>query len=89
MRSDVNVSPTAAPAPPPLLVRAPEAAHLCGVSEASWHRLRAAGRTPAPLRLGGSVVWRMEELREWCEAGCPARREWETRRAAQDNGRSR
>jgi predicted DNA-binding transcriptional regulator AlpA len=71
----------------PLLVRAAAAARLCGVSRATWHRLAAAGRTPAPLRLGGSVLWRVEELTAWCHAGCPDRRTWEALRDAQQNGR--
>jgi predicted DNA-binding transcriptional regulator AlpA len=66
----------------PLLVPAPEAAAVCGVSPATWHRLRAAGKTPAPVRLGGSVRWRLGELRDWVAAGCPARREWEARQLA-------
>jgi predicted DNA-binding transcriptional regulator AlpA len=65
-----------------LLVPAPEAAAVCGVSTATWHRLRAAGKTPSPVRLGGSVRWRLAELRGWVEAGCPPRREWEVRQRA-------
>ena len=71
----------------PLLVRAAEAARLCGLSRATWHRLSAAGRVPAPLRLGGAVLWRAAELAEWCAAGCPDRRTWEALRPAQRDGR--
>jgi predicted DNA-binding transcriptional regulator AlpA len=63
----------------PLLVRAPEAAYLCGISEASWHRLSAAERTPAPVRLGGSVLWRVSDLKLFVEWGCPDRKEFEAR----------
>jgi predicted DNA-binding transcriptional regulator AlpA len=66
----------------PLLVPAPEAGRLSGVSEATWYRLAAAKRVPAPIRLGGRVLWRVAELREWVEAGCPDRRTWEARRAS-------
>jgi predicted DNA-binding transcriptional regulator AlpA len=77
------------PAPlPPLLVRAPAAARLCGVSRATWHRLAAAGRTPTPLRLGGAVLWRVAELAAWTAAGCPDRRAWEALRQAQCERRS-
>jgi predicted DNA-binding transcriptional regulator AlpA len=72
---------------PPLLVRAAAAARLCGLSRATWHRLVAAGRTPAPVRLGGAVLWRVEELRRWVDCGCPSRHEWEALRAAQRDGR--
>jgi predicted DNA-binding transcriptional regulator AlpA len=71
----------------PLLVRAPGAARMCGMSLASWYRLAAAGRTPASLRLGGAVMWRIAELREWVAAGCPCRKTWEALRAAQKSGR--
>jgi predicted DNA-binding transcriptional regulator AlpA len=48
----------------------------------------SAGRCPAPLRLSrGCVRWRAGELAEWVAAGCPPRREFEARRAAQGNGR--
>jgi predicted DNA-binding transcriptional regulator AlpA len=67
----------------PLLLAAPQAAALCSVSEATWHRMNAAGRCPAPVRLSrGCVRWRAEELRAWVEAGCPGRKEWQARRAA-------
>jgi predicted DNA-binding transcriptional regulator AlpA len=67
----------------PLLVPAPDAARLCGVSEATWYRLVSARRCPAPVRLTrGCVRWRAEELREWIAAGCPPRREWEARQGA-------
>ena len=51
-----------------------------GRSEASWWRDHSAGRIPAPIKLGGSTLWRAEELREWIEAGCPCRRIWEAMR---------
>jgi predicted DNA-binding transcriptional regulator AlpA len=71
----------------PLLLNADQAASLCGVSSATWYRMASSGRCPAPLRLSaGCVRWRVEELRDWIEAGCPPRREWEARRAAAKAG---
>jgi predicted DNA-binding transcriptional regulator AlpA len=65
----------------PLLLAAPQAAALCGVSEATWHRMNASGRCPAPLRLSrGCVRWRAEELRAWIQAGAPRRKGWEALR---------
>jgi len=61
--------------PPGLLRR--EAAHFCGVGASTWDRLTAAGRTPAPTRLGGSVGWSRRELTLWIDHGCPPRDEWE------------
>jgi predicted DNA-binding transcriptional regulator AlpA len=55
----------------PALVSAKVAARLCGISRASWERLHAAGKIPAPVRLGTRVLWRVEELRRFIQAGCP------------------
>lgn len=63
-----------------LLVSAEIAARLCGVSEATWWRLHAAAKVPAPIRLGGRTLWRRAELAAFCEAGCPDRRTWEALR---------
>jgi predicted DNA-binding transcriptional regulator AlpA len=41
----------------------------------------AAGKLPAPLRIGGRVVWRMDEVRAWLDAGAPDRETWTARRA--------
>jgi predicted DNA-binding transcriptional regulator AlpA len=64
------------PTLPPLLVDAGAAAKLCGVSKATWYRLMSAGKVPAPIRLGGRVLWRVRELELWTEHGCPDRAEW-------------
>jgi predicted DNA-binding transcriptional regulator AlpA len=82
------------PGPPaigePALVTAREAARLYGVSAATWHRMVAAGRVPAPVRTSpGCVRWRLEELRAHIAGGCQDRRTWEALRAAQRNGRPR
>jgi predicted DNA-binding transcriptional regulator AlpA len=71
----------------PLLLTARQAAELCGVSEATWWRLHAAAKCPAPVKIGGSTRWRVAELRAWTEAGCPPRAEWQALQAAQRNGR--
>jgi len=68
---------------PRFLLRRREAAHACGLSPASWDRLVSAGRTPAPIRLGVRLVWRVAELQAWADAGCPPRAEWEALRRTQ------
>src|SRR5205085_4382037 len=46
----------------PLLVDTDHAAVLCGISCASWYRLRSAGKIgPLEVRLGGRVLYRIEE----------------------------
>jgi predicted DNA-binding transcriptional regulator AlpA len=70
-----------------LLVPADVAGPMCGRSEASWWRDHAAGRIPAPVKLGGRTLWRVEELRRWIEAGCPPRKTWEVIQANRKGGR--
>jgi predicted DNA-binding transcriptional regulator AlpA len=65
-----------------LLVDTEHAAVTCSISTASWYRLKAAGRTPAPVKLGGRTLYRIEDLRLWVRLGCPTRKEFETRKAA-------
>lgn len=40
-------------------------------------RMDSAGLIPRPLKLGHKVRWRAQEIRDWLDAGAPARREWE------------
>jgi predicted DNA-binding transcriptional regulator AlpA len=45
----------------------------------------AAGKLPRPVRIGGRVVWRIDEIRAWLEAGAPDRQTWEARQASTRN----
>ena len=67
---------------PPLLVDTTGLSRLLARSRASLARDEAAGRLPAALRIGGGKRWRLSEIRDWVEAGCPSRRVWEAMRAA-------
>jgi predicted DNA-binding transcriptional regulator AlpA len=87
---DVASTPDAAPparALGALLLRARDAARLCAVSLATWERWHAAGRCPAPVRIGKTVRWRADELAAWIELGCPDRKTWAALQSA--NGRPR
>jgi predicted DNA-binding transcriptional regulator AlpA len=64
----------------PLLITAREVAGLTQKSVRSIWRDNAAKRLPRPLRLGGSVRWRRDEILEWVAGGCPGRAEWEARK---------
>ena len=64
----------------PLLVSAKEAARICGIGRSLWCSLQSAGRVPMPIRLGRRTLWRVAELAEWVEAGCPPRHIWEARK---------
>lgn len=64
------------------LVRGREAAAMLGVSRAHFYRMHKAGRVPLPVKLGGAVRWRIEELRAWIAAGMPNRQRWEAMHAS-------
>jgi predicted DNA-binding transcriptional regulator AlpA len=66
----------------PLLIQDTFGAALAGVSRAHWHRLRAAGKLPACIKLGRAVRWRRADVEQWIEWGCPDRAEFDARKAA-------
>jgi predicted DNA-binding transcriptional regulator AlpA len=87
----LSSKPRATPRPPaparpapvePLLVPTDQAAALCGIGRATWYRQKAMGRTPAPVKLAGRVLYRIEDLRLWVSLGCPSLKEFEARKAA-------
>lgn len=55
----------------PLLVRAADVARLLQVSTRTLWRQLSAGQVPRPVRFGGTVRWRLEEIRKWIAEGCP------------------
>ena len=59
------------PMPEPLLVRAKDAARLCGLSPSTWYEFRSAGKLPPSIKLGKARLWRMDILRRWVELNCP------------------
>jgi predicted DNA-binding transcriptional regulator AlpA len=70
------MSDTAVPAVEALLIPASLAAALAGVSKPTWHRLRTAGKLPAPIKLGRKVLWSRREIESWIVAKCPDGRTW-------------
>jgi predicted DNA-binding transcriptional regulator AlpA len=60
-----------------LLITARRSAAICGKSLRTWRTWDAAGWIPRPVRIGRSTLWRADELRNWVNAGCPRRAEWE------------
>lgn len=78
----VTPSPSHAKQPEPdfaILVTAKRAAAMCGKSLRTWRTWDAAGLIPRPIRIGRSTLWRLDELKNWVNAGCPRRAEWEAR----------
>jgi predicted DNA-binding transcriptional regulator AlpA len=72
--------PSAPPAPTlavePLLLSARDLAVMLRLGIRTVRAMDAAGKLPAPLRVGGSVRWRLDELRAWLDAGAPDRETW-------------
>ena len=68
-----------APADPGEAILAPAAtiARMLGISERTVWRLLSAGQIVHPVRIGGSVRWRVTAVEEWIAAGCPAPGRWE------------
>jgi predicted DNA-binding transcriptional regulator AlpA len=66
-----------------LLVNTEQAAAACGIGRSTWFRLKSAGRTPAPVRLAGRVLYRVEDLKLWVSLGCPTLKVFEMRKAAE------
>ena len=61
----------------PLLLTAGAVARLLQVSVRTIRRLVLEGRLIAPVKLGGCVRWRADEVREWIDNGCPRMAEWQ------------
>jgi len=64
----------------PLLLRAVQAAEVCGTSVRTWRIWDSTGKIPQPIRIGRVTFWRYDELRAWVAAGCPDRARWEASR---------
>ena len=62
---------------PPLLLSTKDAAAVCGTSIRTWRGWDAGGKIPQPIRIGRATFWRLKDLQEWTEAGCPDRETWE------------
>ena len=84
-----DVLPLRAAADPPadtagssLVVDARRLARLLCCAVRTVRTWDAAGKLPAPLRIGGRVVWRVDEIHAWLAAGAPDRSTWATIRNA-------
>jgi len=63
--------------PEPIAGDAKTVSYLTGFSVRTIRRMDASGEMPRPIRKGRKVLWRLDEIRRWVEAGCPDRRDWE------------
>jgi len=52
-------------------------AKLLGIAGRTLEKLVASQSVPSPIRISGRIVrWRLTELLEWIEAGCPHPKHW-------------
>lgn len=61
----------AGPPAEPLLATASQVAKLLQISTRTLWRLLSGGKVPEPLRIGGAVRWRLDEMKHWIAVGCP------------------
>ena len=57
--------------PKPLLINARELARMMQVSPRTLWRLLSAGKLIRPIRIGGNTRWRLDEVKDWIDRGCP------------------
>lgn len=55
----------------PLLIAACDLAAMLNISPRTLWRLKSGGLLPEPVRFGGAVRWRLDEIRNWVASGCP------------------
>jgi excisionase family DNA binding protein len=60
----------------PLLITVDELSEILGISPRSIWRQLSSGQMIKPIRIGGSVRWRLTEVEEWVAAGCPEVSGW-------------
>jgi predicted DNA-binding transcriptional regulator AlpA len=62
---------------PILLVGAADAAKMIGTGRTAFLRNYDTGEIgPKAVRLGGRVLWSVDELVAWAREGCPSRGTW-------------
>lgn len=54
-----------------VLIPVTDLAKILSISPRSVWRLLSAGKMLQPVRIGGAVRWRYEEVLKWIEDGCP------------------
>lgn len=59
-----------------LLIDVKTTAKLLNVSERMVYRLADQQAAPRPVKLGSLVRWRLAEIIEWVDSGCPSKWQW-------------
>ena len=77
MRAMAEIATAPVQADEALLTDAAGVAKLLNVSKRHIQALDSSGRLgPMSVALGRSRRWRVDEIRRWCQAGCPSRARW-------------
>jgi len=66
-----------------IAVDANQLAEMLGLSVRTIRRLDCSGKLPKPVRIGGAVRWRRDEIDAWLAVGCPDRDKWEASKGKQ------
>ena len=67
---------------PQLTVDAKRLAKMLNLGLRTIRSYDVAGKLPSPIRIGSRVLWRVDEIRKWVNAGAPDRETWERINAA-------
>ena len=59
------------------LLTVPQVARILNCGESVVRERDKKGLLPLPVRIGGTVQWRKQELWQWLGAECPSRQKWE------------
>ena len=55
----------------PALMAADELAQLLGIASRTVWRLKSKRAIPLPIKFGGNVRWRGQDIQQWLDKGCP------------------
>jgi predicted DNA-binding transcriptional regulator AlpA len=72
-----------------LLIDTKTLAKLLAISKAHLYRLQATEALLAPIQVGHVKRWRLAEVLEWIEAGCPPQRVWSYKKPDRFNRKGR
>lgn len=62
------------------LLTAEAVGELLSLSKRTVFRMNSSGRIPKPVRIGGSVRWRANDIEKWIEWDCNSREEFKARK---------
>lgn len=60
------------------LISVQELSSMLGMSKRTVWRLLSAGQVPQPVRIGRNTRWRLDQVCQWIDSGCPAANNYAT-----------